>query len=87
MLAIIILIVGVVLILVIRHFNYIHSIEKDVEKRKREIEAKALLDTQDLQKRLQELEKELQEKNILRAGYDWQNGWIEIEKILLIDNK
>lgn len=60
--AIIILILGVVLILVIRHFNYIHSIEKDVDKRKREIEAKALLDTQDLQKRLQELEKELQEK-------------------------
>lgn len=60
--AIIILIVGVILILVIRHFNYIHSIEKDVDKRKREIEAKALLDTQDLQKRLQELEKELHEK-------------------------
>lgn len=60
--AIIILIVGVVLILVIRHFNYIHSIEKDVDKRKREIEAKALVDTQDLQKRLQELKQELKEK-------------------------
>ena len=32
-------------------------------------------------------EKELQEKNILRAGYNWQEGWLETEKILLTRKK
>ena len=32
-------------------------------------------------------EKELQEKNILRAGYNWQEGWKETEKILLTRKK
>lgn len=88
MMALIILIVGVILILVIRQFNYKKSIEKDVDKRKREIEAKALLDTQDLQKRLQELEKELQEKaealNLIEESIRLkeENGLKVIEKSL-----
>ena len=32
-------------------------------------------------------EKELQERNILRAGYNWQEGWKETEKILLTRKK
>ena len=26
---------------------------------------------------------ELKQKGVIRAGYDWKNGWNEIEKILL----
>ena len=32
-------------------------------------------------------EKELQKRNILRAGYNWQEGWKETEKILLTRKK
>lgn len=27
--------------------------------------------------------KELREKKVIRAGYDWKDGWIEIDKLLL----
>ncbi len=30
-------------------------------------------------------DEELKQKGVLRAGYDWRNGWNEIEKILLKD--
>lgn len=30
-------------------------------------------------------DEELNQKGVLRAGYDWRNGWNEIEKILLKD--
>ena len=30
-------------------------------------------------------DEELKQKGMLRAGYDWRNGWNEIEKILLKD--
>ena len=29
---------------------------------------------------------ELKEKGVIRAGYDWRNGWREVKKILLEEN-